>query len=104
MLSNCSRGGDYVFRLGGEEFLMLLVDTTAETASRVAEKIRREVADEDFKLPMDRHLKVTISIGLAMHNGHPDYQHTLRLADAALYQAKDQGRNRVVQAPGLIAV
>ncbi len=98
MLSNCSRGGDYVFRLGGEEFLMLLVDTTAEGASRVAEKIRREVAEEDFKLPMDRLLKVTISIGLAMHNGHPDYQHTLRLADAALYQAKDQGRNRVVQA------
>lgn len=51
---------------------------------------------ESFQLPLDKSLKLTVSIGVAMYNGHPDYQHTLRLADDALYQTKHEGRNRVV--------
>lgn len=99
LLTNLSRGGDYVFRLGGEEFLLLLVDIQPSGASLVAEKLRRHVEAETFRLPLDRTLKMTVSVGLAVHDGHPDYQRTLRLADEALYQAKHQGRNRVVQLP-----
>src|SRR5690606_27168180 len=98
VLTNSSRGGDYVFRLGGEEFLMLLVDVDANSALRVAEKLRRQIASEVFRAPMDKTLKVTVSIGLALHGGHPDYQHTMRRADTALYQAKNNGRNQVVSA------
>lgn len=98
MLSNSSRAGDYIFRLGGEEFLLLLVDQTLASATRIAEKLRKQVEQESFRLPRNQCLQMSLSIGLAMHNGHPDYQHTLRQADEALYRAKHQGRNCVVVA------
>ena len=96
LLSNGCRSGDYVFRLGGEEFLMLLVDITAEKAAKVAEKLRLRVESEDFRLPHGLVLKITISIGLAQYTGHPDPQKLLNRADEALYIAKGQGRNQVV--------
>ncbi len=98
LLSNHSRGGDYIFRLGGEEFLVLLVDVDLARAQKAAEKLRRQIAEESFHLPGDRSLTVTISIGLALYDGHPDYKQLMRRADAALYRAKHEGRNRVVAA------
>lgn len=98
LLSNHSRGGDYVFRLGGEEFLMLLVDVSADSALKAAETLRKKIAADLFRLPHEQSLQVTVSIGLALHNGHPDYQRLLRRADEALYRAKHGGRNRVVVA------
>lgn len=96
ILSNNSRGGDYVFRMGGEEFLVLLVDTSAVSALRVAEKLRAQVEREPFTLPRNERLPVTISIGVATFDGHPDYQRVLRQSDEALYAAKGRGRNCVV--------
>ena len=96
ILSNTIRGGDYIFRLGGEEFMMVLVDINAHGAASVAEKLRRTVEKEAFRLPLDRTLQLTVSVGVTVHNGHPDYLRTMRLADDALYQAKNAGRNRVV--------
>ncbi|MFC2973362.1 diguanylate cyclase [Azotobacter bryophylli] len=98
LLSNNCRGGDYVFRLGGEEFLVVLVDINANSALGVAEKLRRQIEQERFQLPGNQTLQLSVSIGLALHDGHPDYQHTLRRADEALYAAKHGGRNRVVVA------
>lgn len=98
VFTNYSRGGDYLFRLGGEEFLLLLVDTQPEEALQSAEKLCQQVASEPFHLLREHSLQVTISIGVAMFNGHPDYQSLLRRADAALYRAKNSGRNRVVLA------
>ncbi|GAB3395456.1 diguanylate cyclase [Azotobacter armeniacus] len=96
LLSNHCRGGDYVFRMGGEEFLVLLVDVNQSHALGVAEKLRRQAEKERFRLP-DEHeaLQLTVSIGVALHDGHPDYQRLLRQADRALYEAKHAGRNRV---------
>lgn len=96
LFNNNSRGGDYLFRIGGEEFLMLLVDISETDAWKVAEKIRKQVEEEFFLLPRKQHIRATISIGLAIHNGHPDYQRALRRADEALYHAKHNGRNCVV--------
>ncbi len=98
LLSNNSRGGDYIFRLGGEEFLMLLVDVDLTAAQRAAEKLRRQIAAENFRVSDDQTLSLTISIGLALHTGHPDYQPLLRRVDEALYKAKHGGRNCVVLA------
>lgn len=98
MLSDACRSGDYTFRLGGEEFLVLLVDVSRAQALSMAQRLNAQVAAKDLRLPGDRLARISISVGVAMHDGHPDYQYTLRQADAALYTAKNQGRNRVVLA------
>lgn len=95
LLSQHSRGGDYLFRLGGEEFILVLVDAASDAARRTAERMRQHIAREMLHLPRNQTLQVTVSIGVATFNGHPDYQMLLRRADAALYQAKHLGRNRV---------
>lgn len=96
LLNSISRAGDYVFRTGGEEFMVLLVDITPEAAQRVAESLRERVEGEPFRLNDETRLELTVSIGLALYDGHPDYEQTLQRADRALYQAKNGGRNRVV--------
>ena len=55
-----------------------------------------QVEREVFHLPNNQRLRVTVSAGVATFDGHPDYQRLLRQSDAALYQAKGAGRNRVV--------
>lgn len=96
LLSNRSRAGDYVFRLGGEEFLVLLVDVNKETAVRVAKQINQKIREESFFIPNGDLLKITTSIGVTLFDGHPDYSKSLSRADKALYQAKENGRDQVV--------
>lgn len=96
VLGNNIRGGDYLFRLGGEEFLLVLVDTSSQGAASVAEKLRAQIEREVFHLPQNQHCSITISAGIATFDGHPDYQRILRQSDEALYRAKAAGRNRVV--------
>src|SRR5690606_24423521 len=99
LLLNKSRAGDYLFRLGGEEFLIVMVDVTPTNAKYAAEKLRKLIAAETFRLPQEETIYLTCSMGLAMFTGHPDYQRLMRRADEALYQAKHGGRNQVVVAP-----
>jgi diguanylate cyclase len=96
ILSSALRGGDYIFRLGGEEFLVLLVEADLDQSMAIAEDIRRQIADANLQLPNGSTLSTTLSIGVASHDGHPDYQRLLKHSDQALYQAKNAGRNRVV--------
>ncbi|WP_249977465.1 diguanylate cyclase [Vreelandella olivaria] len=96
ILDRSTRGGDYVFRMGGEEFLIVLVDTDHDGSRLFAERLRQSVAKEPVLAAADTLLNVTISVGITLHDGHPDYQHSLQRADKALYQAKRSGRNRVV--------
>jgi diguanylate cyclase len=98
ILTNEVRAGDFIFRLGGEEFLIILGDVTDKVLHSVAEKIRLTVSHFTFKLADHKTLAVTVSIGTALHDGHPDFQRTIKLADDALYQAKHKGRNQVVAA------
>ncbi len=89
------RAQDAVGRWGGEEFIFLLPDTGLEGAVRVAEFLRTAVAD----LPI-RHeghdIELTISLGVASHAPGSNFEDTIGVADACLYRAKDQGRNRVI--------
>ncbi len=85
------RTTDIVGRYGGEEFLVLMPDTGPEGALLVAEKVRRAVADKVIQP-----VPVTISIGVATTSEHDvTLDRTLSRADAALYAAKEAGRNRV---------
>lgn len=99
ILNEHTRGGDYVFRMGGEEFLILLVDAQLEGAIRVANKLRERVHEENFLIRNDRSISITVSVGVAMHDGHPDHARVMRVADDALYRAKNSGRNSVIVAP-----
>ena len=99
VMGDSMRAGDYAFRHGGEEFLLLIVDTSASSARIFAERLRQNVANQPVKLPSGVSLSVTISIGIALHDGHPDYLRSVRAADTALYKAKELGRNRCELAP-----
>lgn len=90
------READRVGRIGGEEFLVVLHDADLDAARHVAERLRAAVADE--RIPVDgQPLAVTLSIGLARSEPrHEDWKALMKRADAALYQAKRLGRNRIV--------
>ncbi len=91
------RGADIPCRYGGEEFVVIMPDTDLEGAGNVAERIRKRVEAEPFRLPDGRMLERTISVGLGALQGASDTCETLlKRADACLYEAKQNGRNRVV--------
>ncbi|MCP4318856.1 MAG: PleD family two-component system response regulator [Hyphomicrobiales bacterium] len=92
------RGIDLACRHGGEEFIIVLPDTESNTAEKVAERLRREIADVPFTVGRDRHqLSITASMGVASLSSPGETPSTLlKRADVALYEAKARGRNRVV--------
>jgi len=99
------RMSDALGRFGGEEFVGLLIDADLESASMVAQRIRASVADQAFLLAEGEALPVTVSIGVATlddfgreHAVETVAQELVAQADEALYEAKQQGRNRVVSA------
>ncbi len=85
-----------VGRMGGEEFAMLLSDCSIAAAHTFAEQLRDEIAAMRLN-EGEKEVRVTASIGVsALGTGEPDWTGMLRRADAALYRAKHEGRNRVV--------
>jgi diguanylate cyclase (GGDEF)-like protein len=99
ILKRCVRRHDVVARTGGEEFAILMYGIPQDQAIRAAERIRGEVAQTTLSLA-GQAVRVTTSIGLASMLPPPrpvqGPQDLLSAADAALYQAKNEGRNRVV--------
>jgi len=94
------RAVDLGFRVGGEEFVIVLPDTEADVALRVAERLRKAVSARAFPLNNGKGaLPVTISVGIAAFASPDDTLATLlKRADEALYKAKREGRNRVIEA------
>jgi diguanylate cyclase (GGDEF)-like protein len=101
VLRETTRQGDVVGRFGGEEFVLMLPDTDAEQAVRVAERVRQGVAEMHVAATDKRGQPVlisnrTASIGIASGPGATsDLDELLRSADAAVYEAKHGGRNQV---------
>lgn len=90
-LRGALRPDDMLARWGGEEFLVVLPDLEASEARIVAERLRKAVETK----VRTREGRVTVSVGLAPHQPGADLAGTLVQADAALYLAKERGRNRV---------
>jgi two-component system cell cycle response regulator len=91
---------DVIMRMGGEEFLILMPDTSYAAAMSVAERLRHSVADMPVTLNRpNAELPVTLSMGVAgTEHGEGDATALLQQADAALYKAKESGRNRIIGA------
>ena len=98
------RSIDYFGRIGGEEFAVLMPDTGLDGARVVAERLRAELArdesgmQETGSLPASR--PYTVSIGVAELRAADSFHDLMQRADAALYRAKESGRNRVVGETG----
>lgn len=92
------RASDFVIRYGGEEFLILLQETSAEAGMKVAENIRLAVEQSKIPIAGGVVLQKTISIGVAdFPEDSTAFWQTLKFADVALYHAKQSGRNQVVR-------
>lgn len=95
-LQKSVRGGDHVARYGGEEFTVILPRTDGHAAVSVAENIRLALTREPLLLELDPPLTpITISIGVACYDPGEPLTEWVERADAALYSAKKDGRNRV---------
>lgn len=87
-------GIDHVARLGGEEFVVILVKTDMESARQTSERVRQAVSDIDFSDVSPR-LHVSASVGLTLYKVQEKPEALLSRADEALYASKQGGRNRV---------
>ncbi|MBF0125583.1 MAG: diguanylate cyclase [Magnetococcales bacterium] len=95
ILQESIRSVDIPVRLGGEEFVLFLIGTTAPISSGVAERIRVRLSRHLFEAPMHER-KVTISCGIAYRQCDEPIEKAMERADMALYEAKSTGRNKVV--------
>lgn len=94
VLRRSARKYDLVGRIGGEEFAILLPDTDASGAQEFVKRLQSKISTTAFPLPGTAP-KVTCSIGAAVSNGAEGRMSLFKRADAALYRAKNAGRNRV---------
>lgn len=91
-LSNNIRVADFIGRWGGEEFLVILPETSLESGGEVAENLRLHVAQQTFPIPSGA---ITVSAGVSAYLPGDSMQDLVKRADTALYLAKEDGRNQV---------
>jgi diguanylate cyclase (GGDEF)-like protein len=97
------RASDVVARYGGEEFIVALPGSNQEDAGMVAEKLRQAVEEMVIEIGPGRYARATISLGVvATDQHHLDQKGLVAMADAALYRAKEGGRNQVATAPNSV--
>ncbi|MFP4444022.1 MAG: diguanylate cyclase, partial [Spirochaetia bacterium] len=94
ILKQNTRGYDMIFRIGGDEFLIIMPETGLKESYRIVERIRSKI-EEDFR--KDTEVPISVSIGLAATQQltDPDMESLIHQADIALLRSKDQGKNTV---------
>jgi len=97
IIKNMIRGSDRLYRFGGEEFLLLMPETTLNAAIGAGQRIVNELAAKNLPHDYSPLHKITTSVGVASYDGtvlaSPDTAQLIENADSALYQAKNDGRN-----------
>ncbi|MCE9685176.1 diguanylate cyclase [Shewanella sp. AS16] len=94
-LKNSFRDTEFVARYGGEEFVLLLPDVANKDIAALLNRVREKIKNIPFKFKNQR-ITVTVSIGAAQVSGNEHIQETFERADAALYKAKNESRDRVI--------
>lgn len=95
-LTQETKGKDYIARIGGEEFVVLLTDTTYDNGIKFANQLRSKIANKPLQLRAQKQaLNLTVSAGVAIYQMGEDYDSLFNRADKALYLAKNKGRNKV---------
>ena len=89
------KGHGYVCRWGGEEILILINNASEESSFRIAENIRRNVANRVFELN-DKWIHCSLTLGIALYDGKEPVEETITRADYNLYCGKRNGKNAVV--------
>jgi two-component system cell cycle response regulator len=90
------RGGDLLCRLGGEEFVIVMPNSSLEIAAKVAERTRSAIEGEPFVIDKaGKTIPITVSVGVAARGSDNNPDSLYRRADRALYRSKSDGRNRV---------
>ncbi len=100
-MSSLLRKGDLLGRIGGEEFVVALGNTDLKSAQALAERLRLAAENSRTQVDDGSVISITASFGVAVYNGNESIEALLARADAALYQAKHTGRNRVETARNL---
>ena len=100
-LAGIVRAQDLFARWGGEEFLLVCPEIDCATAVIISEKLR--LAVQNLTIATDKDIAVSVSIGLAQLAQNEPFSDTFERADRALYDAKRNGRNRIVLAENLLA-
>ncbi len=98
VIKSVKRTTDVLARYGGEEFIIILPNTEQNDAIKVIERVQRKLTKQFF-MHSDQHVVITFSAGVAQRHGGELPDEIIPRADAALYEAKNSGRNRVVGAP-----
>lgn len=95
IIKKCIRTNDYAFRYGGDEFVIIVVDAGVDHSKIVAERIRKTVEETTFEVH-GHELNITVSIGIAAYPQHAQTKEDiLKMADHAMYCAKNKSRNLV---------
>jgi diguanylate cyclase (GGDEF)-like protein len=95
LIKSCLRKLDTAYRYGGEEFTVILPETSCEEAVLVAERIRNTVQNLNFEPENGKTLSITISIGVTQYAAEEQLSTFIQRADRAMYLSKQDGRNRV---------
>lgn len=97
VLSSSIRETDFIARFGGEEFVVLMPETSIDAAESVANKLRQTIESCEFHFK-DQRVVITASCGIAEIKHNESEEQLFERADSALYQAKETGRNKCVKA------
>jgi diguanylate cyclase (GGDEF)-like protein len=98
LLRRAVRESDVAVRYGGDEFVLVLTETGREGALQMADRLRRRIEKHDFGQKMEKKIRITASIGVAVYPQHGgDASDLIHRADLAMYVAKHQARKNSVE-------
>jgi diguanylate cyclase (GGDEF)-like protein len=96
ILRSSTNPNDIVSRFGGEEFCVVLKNINRYSAAEIYERIRQTVESFEVQIDQETMVRFTISIGATIHDFEESFEETLNRADMLLYNAKNEGRNRLI--------